>query len=72
MRDHRFTLQLQLSGEEPRRLVIYARSISEAIAKADGWVHTNFEGVPCVFTVSRHGYSSAGEAQQHGAIFPRT
>jgi hypothetical protein len=72
-REHRYRVQVVVNGSAgASAVVVYARGVAEAVAKADGWAQEQFGDAHVSFTVSRFGYPSMASAIEHGALNPYT
>lgn len=74
-RNHRYRIKLRYTTKEGERkthdLVVHAKGVAEAIAKADGWIILNAPGAKDVgFDTFHTGYSNLRSAVSHGAILP--
>jgi hypothetical protein len=66
-REHRFRITISLSEKDKFDLVLYAKGLPEAVAKADAWAHENYPNRGVRFEIGRMGYSDLASALEHGA-----
>ena len=68
-REHRYRVTITIRGKA-LDVVFYAKGATEAFAKADGWVQTNYGDVGRTISVYHAGYTTPESAVEHGAIMP--
>lgn len=66
-KQHRYRVEYTVGGEQ-KAVVVYAKGVAQAVAKADGFAHKWNRGKPVSFTVSHSGYTDDNGAIEHGAI----
>lgn len=66
-REHRWRIQVRVGVKPEIDLVVYAKSLTEAMSKADGWVHEKYPGQTVYLGIFRMGYSSDQVAEAHHA-----
>lgn len=81
--EHKFRLTIKdLDTRVTHRYMVYAKNISQAVARADAWAHANFASQDAgkygngpdasagiEITIHRMGYSDRTMAEAHGADF---
>lgn len=67
-REHRFRVQIKVN-DDTHEVVVYAKGLSEAVAKADAFAHKHYPDAWPTISCHRTPYSSDESAKEHGAIF---
>lgn len=76
-REHRYRVSVDLSlpggVRKKQDICVYAKGVTDAIAKVDGIYHKENPGLSFItMTVTHSGYSTDESAVEHGAILPTT